>query len=114
MNIKNAANFEIIGNVSETRISEKFAKITTCSNVPYKDGGEWKSDPHWNQTTVFSDKLREIARDLKKGDLVKIKGRMKNGSYMKNGQRVFTVDLIAYNVELVSRKNPKTLHEEVA
>lgn len=110
----NRSDFTITGRVSEVRVSDRFAKITTCANVPYKDGGEWKTDPHWTQTTVFSDKLREIAAGLKKGDLITIKGRMKNGSYLKNGKRVFTVDLIAYKVELVSRKNPKTLHEEVA
>ena len=114
MNLKHAADFKIVGKVHETMIRGKFAKITTRSGIPVKDGGDWKYEPHWNQCTVFSEKLRGVAADLQKGDIVQIKGRMKQNSYTKNGKRVFTVDLIAYSVELVARAATAPREHEAA
>ena len=103
--MKNVATFEIIGNVSRIDIAEKVTRITTCSNYNYKDAqsGEWKTDEHWNQTAAFAPRAREAAAKLEKGDLVKITGRMKQSSYMKDGQRVYTVDLIAWSVEFIAK-----------
>lgn len=114
MNLKHASEFKIVGKVHETTIGAKFAKITTRSGLPAKDGGEWKYDPHWNQTTVFSEKLRVLAAHLQKGDIVQIKGRMKQSSYMKNGQRVFTHDFIAYSVEVLAESKPQSQELEAA
>ena len=103
--MKNVATFEIIGRVSRNDAYDKVTRITTCSNYNYKDAqsGEWKQDPHWNQVVVFNQRPREAAAKLKKGDLVKITGRIRQSSYEKDGERVFSQDLIAWSVELVSK-----------
>ena len=105
--MKNVSTFEIIGRVSKIQTGERFTRITTCSNYNYKDAqsGEWKQDPHWNQVTAFTERAREAAAKLEKGDLVKITGRMKQSSYMKNGERVFTTDFVAWSVEFVAKPN---------
>ena len=105
--MKNVSTFEIIGRVSKIQIGERFTRITTCSNYNYKDtqSGEWKQDPHWNQTTAFADRAREAASKLEKGDLVKITGRMKQSRYTKNGETVFTTDFVAWSVEFVAKPN---------
>ena len=113
--MKNVSTFEIIGRVSKVQIESAYVRITTCSNYNYKDAqsGEWKQDPHWNQTTAFAERAREAAAKLEKGDLVKITGRMKQSSYMKNGERVFTTDFVAWSVEFVSKPNSNAAREDM-
>ncbi len=104
--MKNVATFEIIGRVARIDAFDKLTRITTASNYNYKDGktGEWREDTHWNQTVAFNQRPREAAADLRKGDLVKITGRIRQSSYEKDGRRVYATDLIATSVELASRR----------
>ena len=114
--MKNVATFEIIGRISRIDAYEKVTRITTASNYNYKDGqsGEWKQDTHWNQSVAFNQRPREAAEKLQKGDLVKITGRMRQSSFEKDGQRVFSTDLIAYTIEFVARANRQTAEKEAA
>ena len=114
--MKNVATFEIIGRVSRIDTYEKVTRITTASNYNYKDAksGEWKQDTHWNQVVAFNQRPREAADKLQKGDLIKITGRMRQTSYEKDGNRVFSTDLIAYQVEFVARRSTETLQDEAA
>ena len=113
--MKNVSTFEIIGRVSKIQIGERFTRITTCSNYNYKDAqsGEWKQDPHWNQTTAFAPRARENAAKLEKGDLVRIEGRFKQSSYTKNGERVFTTDFVAWDVQFISKPNSNAAREDM-
>lgn len=116
--MKNVSTFKIIGRVvSDVTIAERYTRLTTCANYNYKDAqtGEWKQDPHFNQVTAFAERVREAASKLQKGDLVEITGRMKQSSYMKNGQRVFTTDFIAWDVQFIAKPNGTSAkREEVA
>lgn len=114
--MKNVSTFEIIGRISRIDTYEKVTRITTASNYNYKDGqsGEWEQDTHWNQSVVFNQRPREAAEKLQKGDLVKITGRMRQTSYEKDGNRIFSTDLIAYAVEFIARPSAKEQEERQA
>lgn len=104
--MKNVAIFEIIGRVARIDAFDKLTRITTASNYNIKDDktDEWREDTHWNQTVAFNQHPREAAADLRKGDLVKITGRIRQSSYEKDGRRVYATDLIATSVKLASRR----------
>ena len=113
--MKNRSTFEIIGRVSKVQIADGYVRVTTCANYNYKDAstGEWKQDPHWNQTTAFAPRARENASKLEKGDLVRIEGRFKQSSYTKNGERVFTTDFVAWDVQFISKPNSNAAREDM-
>ncbi len=95
--MRNLAKFEIIGRVGKIDSQEKVTHITIAANYPHKDDttGEWTDDTFWNRVTIFNDKVRRyIGEKAKVGDLVRVEGRMRDGSYEKNGETIYTVDRI--------------------
>src|SRR3954447_16685920 len=93
--MKNVAEFTIIGRVGARKTLGKAMRVTIASNYRLKDErGEWREDTHWNEVTVFSPTTRAyIAEHIAKGDLVHVRGRLRQSSYERNGSRVYTVDL---------------------
>ena len=100
------ATFSIIGNVSQIRQAGSTLKVSICANYRRKDSvGTWIDDPHWNTVTVFHEPTRNFIRDyVRKGDMVRVIGVMREGRYEKDGETVFTHDLISRSF---SRLGPK-------
>ena len=46
---------------------------------------------------------------VKGGDLVLVRGRMKQNSFERNGEKVYTVDLIAEDFSILAPKNEKAI-----
>jgi len=56
---------------------------------------------------VFDIKDCTFIRDeCGKGDLVLVEGRLRPNSYERNGERAYTVDLIALDFGLLAKANP--------
>lgn len=92
--MRNIAEFRIIGRVGRTEVLEKVAYINVAANYGRKVGGQWEDDTHWNRVTVFG-KAMERVEALGRGDLVHIVGRVRQTQYEREGQAVYSVDLIA-------------------
>ncbi|MGD9769457.1 MAG: single-stranded DNA-binding protein [Pseudolabrys sp.] len=94
--MRNIAEFTLIGHVGTIKTVGKTARVTICANYPFKDkAGEWKDDPHWNEVTIFAPSIQKYLNEhVGKGDLVHVRGRIRQNSYESNGQRIYTVDLI--------------------
>jgi single-stranded DNA-binding protein len=95
--MRGTAEFMIVGRIGKLTKLGKTLKLNIASDYPYKDdNGEWKDNTHWNTVTVFSAATVTWAeKNLAAGDLVQTRGRLKNGSYEKDGATVYTTDLIA-------------------
>src|SRR4051812_6027109 len=95
--MKNIAEFTIIGRVGARKTLGKAVRVTIASNYRLKDErGEWREDTYWNEVTVFSPTTQAyIEEHIAKGDLVHVRGRLRQSSYERNGGRVYTVDLVA-------------------
>lgn len=92
--MQNIAEFRIIGRVGKVDAKDKVTFLDVAANYNRKVDGEWTSDAHWNRITCFG-KLAERASGLETGDLIHLQGRVRNSSYEKDGERIYTVDLIA-------------------
>ncbi len=76
-------------------------------NYPYRNDktGEWTDEPYWNRVTIFSDGIRTyIDRNASIGDLVRVEGRMRDSSYEKDGETIYTVDRIANEFGILASK----------
>ncbi len=51
--------------------------------------------------TVWGKQAEHCANYLAKGRLVGVQGRIQTGSYEKDGQRVYTTDVVANNVQFL-------------
>lgn len=113
--MKNVAEFTIIGRVSKARALGKVTKVVIASNYRMKDGDRWVEDTHWNEVTVFARNLQaSIAEHVGKGDLVRVRGRIRQNSYERDGARVFTVDLIATEFALEAKGSERVRQREAA
>jgi single-strand DNA-binding protein len=94
--MRNIAEFAIIGRIGSIKEVGTTTRVAIASNYSHKDkGGEWVDDAHWNEITIFSDQIQKyIEKHLDKGDLVHARGRIRQASFEKNGERIYTVNLI--------------------
>ena len=94
--MRNIAEFTLIGRVGTIKEVGKTVRVSISANYPFKDKDEWKDDAHWNEVTIFTKSIQNYVKDhVSKGDLVHVRGRLRQNSFERDGQRVYTVDLIA-------------------
>lgn len=98
----------LIGNMTrdpEVRYTNNDMAIATFSiainRPPKKDGSDGGAD--FPRITVFGKQAENVERFLHKGSKVGIVGKVQTGSYEKDGQRVYTTDIVADRVEFLGR-----------
>ena len=98
----------LIGNLTrdpEVRYTNDHMAIASFSiainRPPKKDGTEGGAD--FPRITVFGKQAENVERFLHKGSKVGIVGKIQTGSYEKDGQRVYTTDIVADRVEFLGR-----------
>lgn len=92
--MQNIAEFRLIGRVGKITSKDKVTFVEIASNYGRKVGDNWEDDTHWNRVTLFG-KLHERAAKLGTGDMVHIAGRVRQTRFEKNGETVYSVDMIA-------------------
>lgn len=98
----------LIGNLTrdpEVRYTNDHMAIASFSlainRPPKKDGTEGGAD--FPRVTVFGKQAENCERFLQRGSKVGIVGKIQTGSYEKDGQRVYTTDIVADRVEFLGR-----------
>ena len=98
----------LIGNLTrnpEVRYTNDHMAIASFSiainRPPKKDGTEGGAD--FPRVTVFGKQAENCERFLHRGSKVGIVGKIQTGSYEKDGQRVYTTDIVADRVEFLGR-----------
>ena len=98
----------LIGNLTrdpEVRYTNDHMAIASFSiainRPPKKDGSEGGAD--FPRVTVFGKQAENCERFLRHGNKVGIIGKIQTGSYEKDGQKVYTTDIVADRVEFLGR-----------
>lgn len=71
--------------------------------------GEWEDNPSFIPVVVFGKQAENCGKYLAKGSKVAVSGRIQTGSYEKNGQKIYTTDIVANGIEFLT---PKTERQE--
>ena len=83
-------------------------KFTVAVNRPKKDGQDQGAD--YVRIVVWGKQAENCDRYLSKGRKVAINGRIQTGSYKdRNGQTVYTTDIVANNVEFLGSSDGQNL-----
>lgn len=77
------------------------ATFSVAIDRPAKKDGSHETD--FPRVTVFGRQAENCEKYIRKGSLVGINGRIQTGSYEKDGQRIYTTDVVADRVEFLSR-----------
>ena len=97
---------ELIGRLTrDPDIRHGKADVAAFTLAVDRDG---QKDENGNKITdfprikVFGRSVDVVEKYVKKGRQVAIQGRIQTGSYLKNGETVYTTDVVAVRVELLS------------
>ena len=74
-------------------------------NRRFKDGtGEWRDDVTFVPVTVWREAAERCRERLKKGSPIYVEGRLQTRSYDKDGQKLYSTEVIATDVILLGGK----------
>jgi len=89
-----------IGNDPEIKTmqsGDKIANFSVATSESWKDkvSGERKERTEWHRVVVFNQGLMNVCENyLKKGSKVYIEGQMETRSWEKEGQKVYTTEVV--------------------
>ena len=108
--MRGTAEFQTIGRIGRIAEVGTTLKINIASDYPRKqEDGTWDDNTHWNTATVFNERTIKWIKDkCKLGDLVHARGRLRQGSYEKDGETIYTTDLITEDFLLLAKHQPKS------
>ena len=79
------------------------ARFTLAVNRPFQNqNGEREAD--FINIVVWRKQAENVKNYVSKGSLIAVEGRIQTGSYEKDGQRVYTTDVVADNVQFLESK----------
>jgi single-strand DNA-binding protein len=87
----------------------KVGNFSLATNERYKDKetGEWKdSETDWHRIVVWGPVAEAHAKNINKGDLVGVEGRLKVRSYRKEGVLHSSVQIVADEVLYLKKYVP--------
>ena len=107
----NNIRLEQFGHIGSVKIESvngrKFARVSVASKSRGKDRttGEKKEFTDWLEWTFFADKTVEfIERFAAKGQYVRIEGKARQSSFEKNGNTVYTTEVLGFRFDFCEPK----------
>ena len=86
----------------ETSSGKAFGRFTLAVNRTRGDGADFIPVKIWDKTA------ENCAKYIGKGSLVAVSGRIETGSYDKDGQTIYTTDVVAFSVQFLDSKKEST------
>jgi single-strand DNA-binding protein len=78
--------------------------VAVNERVKNPQTGEWEDRPNFVDVTVFGKRAESLSRFLGKGSKVAIEGKLRWSQWEKNGEKRSKLEVIADDIELMSRK----------
>ncbi|WP_159952623.1 MULTISPECIES: single-stranded DNA-binding protein [unclassified Rhizobium] len=96
----------ILGHVGQIIPLKNVLKVNVAANRDWLSDGERKTATDWVQITVLDKAQADwISNNVVAGDVVYVESRVANTSYERDGEQVYSTDVIALLFNLVSKKS---------
>lgn len=94
------------GHVGKIKDVGTTLKVSVASSYRKRNAnGDYEDQTYWNTLTVFDDKrIAFIKTYVSEGDLIQAEGMIREDSYEKDGQTIYTTVLVANEFQLLSTK----------
>ncbi|MCW0001519.1 single-stranded DNA-binding protein [Pararhizobium sp. YC-54] len=95
----------LLGHVGNLVELKNVLKVNVAANREWQADGDRKTATDWVQVTILDKNQAEwIQQNVGSGDLVYVESRISNSSYERDGEQVYTTDVIAQLFNLVAKK----------
>lgn len=82
-------------------------RFSLAVNRPFQNqNGEREAD--FINIVVWRKQAENVKKYVSKGSLIAVEGRIQTGSYEKDGQRIYTTDVVADNVQFLESKSSQS------
>ena len=80
-------------------------KFSIATNENYRDkAGEWQTQTEWHDVVVWRMLAERAERDLKKGSLCYVEGKLTHRKYQdKDGNEKYITEVVANNIKLLEK-----------
>jgi single-stranded DNA-binding protein len=104
------AEFQIIGRVGKVTPIGAVLRVAVAAEYKRRDdGGELKPNTYWNEITLFGEREIEwVKGNVNTGDLVHVRGTLRQTKYEKDGQTVYGTTLAAEAFDRLAARTPAT------
>lgn len=103
-------NVVLVGRITKeldlrfTPAGKAVARFNLAVNRDFKDAnGDQQAD--FPNCQVWGKTAEVMADNLRKGSLISVAGRIQTGSYEKDGQRIYTTDVVVEKFHFLESKN---------
>ena len=79
-------------------------RFTLAVNRPFQ-GQDGNQGTDFINIVVWRKKAENVKKYVTKGSLVAVEGRIQTGSYEKDGQRIYTTDVVADSVQFLETRS---------
>lgn len=107
INLNNVVLVGRLANDIELRKTESNKSVASFT-VAIDEGYGNEKSTNFIRCTAWQQSADFMAKYAKKGDYVAVNGHIKTGSYEKNGQKVYTTDIMADRVQIISKERGAT------
>lgn len=85
----------------------KVAKLRVATNENYRDkSGQWQTVTEWHNVSAWRGLAEKAERDLRKGSLVFIEGKLTHRKYQdKDGIERYITDVYAFTLRLLEKRD---------
>lgn len=85
------------------------AKFPIATNESYKDkSGNWQTITEWHDIVVWRQLAERAERDLKKGMLVYVEGKLRKRKYQdKDGVDRYVVEVVANTIKILEKRESR-------
>lgn len=100
-------SINIIGRTTKDieMFNENMGKLSIAVSRPYKNlNGEYETD--FFDCVIFNA-ASEYIKNIKKGSLVSIEGRLQNSSFEKDGRKYTSTNIIVNRIQVLVKPQPK-------
>jgi len=97
----------IVGNLGrdpELKYNQSGLAICRFSLATSEKKKNGEQEVQWHRIVFFDKRAEVIAQYVKKGHKLLIEGKLQYGQYEKNGNTVYTTDIIGHNFEFLTSK----------
>lgn len=92
--------------LKHTQGEMSFVRFNLAVNRKKKNEADFISCQAWNKTAELINKY------VKKGDKIAVEGFIRTGQYEKNGQKIYTTDVVVENVEFLGERREEKPEEK--
>lgn len=90
-----------VGKDAETVTFDSGKNVTSFSLATTTTFSKENQRTDWHNIKAWGDRFHNLSKYITKGRELCVEGRIENGSYEKDGVKVYYTDIIADNIELI-------------